>query len=74
MAASGRGAVDSGLDRGLQWALEHELDEYLETGRRPGEQPTPVDVGKRLLWQHEIGKPIGRPGAEEPIFGGASLL
>ena len=62
--------MDSGLDRGLQWALEHELDEYLETGLRPGERPTPIVVGRRLPWQHQIGQPIDRPGAEEPIFGG----
>jgi hypothetical protein len=57
------------LDRGLQWALEHELDEYLESGLMPGEAATPVDAGKLLPWQHQVGQGIAPPGVEEPVFG-----
>ena len=63
------GSVDSGLDRGLQWALEHRLDEYLETGLLPDEENKPVEIPITLLdWQRRIGEDVGAPGAGNPII------
>jgi hypothetical protein len=63
------GSVDSGLDRGLQWALEHRLDEYLETGLLPDEENKPVEIPVKLLdWQRRIGEDVGAPGAGNPII------
>ena len=69
MPAGTSGSVDSGLDRGLQWALEHRLDEYLETGLLPDEENKPVETEVKLLdWQRPIGDDVGAPGAGNPII------
>ena len=63
------GSVDSGLDRGLQWALEHRLDDYLETGLLPDEENQPGVVPVTLLpWQRRIGDEVGAPGHDNPLF------
>jgi hypothetical protein len=55
MPSGTSGSVDSGLDRGLQWALEHRLDDYLDTGLLPDETVQPVTVKLELQdWQRRI--------------------
>jgi hypothetical protein len=61
-----RGALDSGLDRALEWAQERRLDASLLSGSQFEEDVRPISVGRRQPWQRTVGDPVLAPGATPP--------
>ena len=61
-----RGAVDSGLDRALEWAQERRLDGLLLSGSQFPKDVRPVVINKLLPWQRLIGEEMDGPGVKQP--------
>jgi hypothetical protein len=59
-----RGAVDSGLDRALDWAQEHRLDGLLLSGSQFPGDVRPLAIHGLLPWQRTIGEEIEGPGVK----------
>src|SRR6476469_3808244 len=61
-----RSAVDSGLDRALDWAQERRLDGLLLSGSQFPGDVRPLAIHGLLPWQHTIGEEIEAPGVKPP--------
>jgi len=65
-----QGVVESGLDRALQWALEHQLHASLDSGLWFDETAERTRVPlERQPWQRLVGDNGDRPGTGQPIIG-----
>jgi hypothetical protein len=58
-----RGALDSGLDRALEWAEQRRLDASLLSGSQFEDDVRPISVGRLQPWQRMVGAPVRAPGS-----------
>jgi hypothetical protein len=69
------GTIQSGLDRALEWALDHQMDEVLERGSLDPREFEYAGIETEHVasprpWQRGLSEVVDRPGSDRPLVAG----